>query len=240
MHGGTVTGNASIDVGAGGTALFHQLGGDVNVFSITVGTTPSAEGEYVLEDGTINTEFFSVGGGGSSVRLQGGSLTVGQFRDDVFGDVKIGKDAGGSASLFLSGDVAINPGVDRTLVTEMNVGAHKDAIGSSVLDDINLHSLIVGQLGEGLYDKTGSGTLDVAGLTVGLSGNGSFLHRDGLVRILGDIPGVNATLRLGINEGSSGSYTIEGGQLEATGLSAWPAPCSSMAGSWTYAVKESI
>jgi hypothetical protein len=200
LVGGTLTAG-SITVSAFGRGEFNQSGGIATVTSnLTVGSGPATGGTPTRE-GIVN--------------LSGGSLTVSGLTTIGAGNNDFVGEPGAKGTFNQTGGVA-------TLNNFVVGGAGTEAGGTGIVN-ISAGQMIVhgtmtlakGAGSSGTFNLSGTGVLTVSiDSVVGLNGIGVFTQSNAT-----SVHSVAGELALGVNGGSSGTYTLTNGTVTANLLS---------------------
>jgi hypothetical protein len=183
------------EVGRDGTGSFSQFGGSHTIYNnLIMGRNTGSSGTYHLYGGSLWANYESLGDGDTGVFKQmGGTHTVN-------GDLDLGKDGSGTYNL-LGGSLAVghNEGIGH-----LGTGHFIQIGGAHTVNQI----LFLGYVGNGTYQQYG-GSLSVGSYEyIGYFGIGSFTQTGGR-HLVAD------TLTLAKEDGSSGTYNLQGGQLAA-------------------------
>jgi hypothetical protein len=215
LDAGDLVINANLVIGnnVGGSGTFNQTGGTVQVN----GTDPILQGVF------INNGSYNLSGGSLDVAsnlivadVASGSFSQSGGSLDVGGRITVGKDAGVTGTFTMTGGTAT-----AALMTVGDSGTGIVSISAGSLSVTTFtagpeQSIVVGrQAGStGSIAVSGTGSLSAPGiLLVGEAGGGGVTQSGSSTVTVGG-------LRLGQAAGSSGTYTLDGGMLDVTGLGA--------------------
>ncbi len=193
-----------------GIGTFNQSGNSLhNVGEIRLGGLPGAESRYNMSGGMLNvrsyiaiynenlTEFTHTGGTVNADEIRMGPLSW--YSTTGFGTYNLGGTGVLVANqvnvgLWTNGEF-LQTGGTCTVNGPLSVGAERNYFGN---------------LGEGMYELSGSGQLTTAHTFVGAGGVGFFDHQAGS-------HGIGGSLVLGRDVSGVGTYNMSGGNLTSAG-----------------------
>ena len=214
LTGGTLnaSGTATATIGGIGTAVFTHSAGTANLGALTVATSVggfTASGTYNLSGtGILNS-------GGSAIGFNSGATGI--FNQTggthtLTGLLQVGVNGGSSGTYNLSAGAITAPnesiGVNNT---GGNTAAFVQTGGSNTITGNGILSIGVNAVSTGSYlldASAGASTLNATILRVGDSGTGTFTQNAGTVT-------VGAVVTIGRISGSTGTYNLNGGILNA-------------------------
>jgi fibronectin-binding autotransporter adhesin len=215
LSGGTLT-TTQTEIGNGGTGFFYQSGASQNNSSqLYVGTSDSktatpSTGTYTLSGGTLTTTQTEIGNGGTGSFYQSG--TSQHTTSLLYVAYANGNTAMPSTASYLLSGGTLTTG--ETQIGNAGTGMFEQTGGSQSVTGSGNNQISLGlNGGSGTYVLSNGSLLD-SDLAVGYSGNGAtvgtglFVQQGGTVNTDG--------VELGVNSGSAGTYSLEGGTLTTT------------------------
>jgi fibronectin-binding autotransporter adhesin len=220
LSGGTLNtstgGNYNMIVGDAGTGSVTQSAGNVNVdgnTQLVLGNASTGNGSYSLSgSGTLalpNTGSVTIGSSGSGTLTQtGGTLSINN------GSLSLGVNSGSHGTYSFSGGTlnwttagGFTIGGAGTGVFNQTGGTFSESLVTPVLGN-------AATTGNGTISLSGTGSLysigGAAGLTVGNAGTGAVVQTGTTTM------SIARSLDLGVTAGSTGSYSLSGGTLNAS------------------------
>ncbi|MEJ2069047.1 MAG: hypothetical protein P8X58_01350 [Syntrophobacterales bacterium] len=185
-------------VGVAGEGVFTQTGGTHTATSLILAQNLYSNGTYILSGGILETDFETVADQGIGFFIQyGGTHTVTY-------DLRMGAQANGVGSYTLNDGIL---SVGDAFIGDERAGFFTQFGGTHTLTN----NLILGNAvtGSGTYNLI-EGRLTAAEVVVGGSGYGTFNQGGGTHTA--------TSLILAQTPGSSGTYTLEGGVLDAKNI----------------------
>jgi fibronectin-binding autotransporter adhesin len=202
---GILAAGGDVVVGDAGVGRFDQTGGTVNIAgTLTLGATAGSQGKWTLSDGELHvTTGEVVGNAGTGVFIQSGGTHT------IAGDLSIAATAGSAGTFTLSDGSLQVAGNERIGLVPGAVPASTNAFIQSGGTNQVSGTLIVGAGGGGLYTLSG-GTIQATNETIGALGTGT-----GVFNQSGGVNSVSGTLTIGGGTGTSGTYNLSGGIINA-------------------------
>ena len=191
-------------IGFGGNGSFIQDGGTHTITDVlSFGFYTTGNGDYVLNNGTLNVERINDTNDTGTFTLNGGTLNLTGSTMDV-NNFLIGFDVGSSGSFTLADGKTITANVEH--IGEYGTGRFTQNGGRHVIGTLTLGGYS-GSLGR--YDlASGDLTIDVE--NIGQAGTGRFSQTGGTHT-------VNNTLYIGRNSDGTGGYILDAGSLAVSG-----------------------
>ncbi|MBL0087204.1 MAG: choice-of-anchor D domain-containing protein [Ideonella sp.] len=234
LSGGTLTvqsdmivGRGYLGIDPGVTGLFRQTGGEVVTNTLWIGgdtRTPLeshfGRGRYELVDGTVTSQFTTVGNiGPGSVLQTGGTFNAGVLRIGSSGSFNAGGSLTEASTYNLQAGQLNTTGTTLSLFgmgTFNHSGGEHNVTGNLVIGSETAFVdpfPALGRVLQGIYNLSG-GLLNVTGTTaVGAAANSS-----GTFNQSGGIATLSGALLIGKGENSNGTYNLSGtGELHVSG-----------------------
>ncbi len=219
LNGGDLAVGGSLNIGHDGLGTFTQTGGTNTVgFNLVLGNNSTGNGFYYLNGGSLSATYVYVGLNGIGMFTQTGGSHA------VSGYLTLGQEANSttkySGTYNLSGTGSLTVGTND-VNGDLTIGYRGNGLftQSDAASRVTVNGALVlgGESGGyGRYEMNG-GVLTTNFLQVARSGNGDFVQTGGTVNVvesLNNYGGVN----LGQVAGSTGTYRISGGILNARAL----------------------